>query len=86
MRLLLNMSALLDVAFQRPGEAATSQIIARCCRAHEAWLALHSIAALTHLIERQQSMATAREFLRGLSTWAEIATTQRTDACRRRWP
>ena len=80
MRLLLDINILLDVAFQRPGEPATSQILARCGRDHEAWLAWHSIATLSYLIERQQSKTVARAFLSGLLTWADIATTQRSDA------
>jgi predicted nucleic acid-binding protein len=80
MRLLLDINILLDVAFQRPGEPATSQVLARCGREHEAWLAWHSIATLAYLIERQHSKAAAREFMRGLLTWADIATTLRTDA------
>ena len=80
MRLLLDINILLDVAFQRPGEPASSQIIARCGREHEAWLALHSIATLACLIERQRSKAAAREFLRGLLTWADVAPTQRSEA------
>jgi predicted transcriptional regulator len=36
--------------------------------------------ALACLIERQQSKAAARDFLRGLLTWADVAPTQRTDA------
>jgi predicted nucleic acid-binding protein len=80
MRLLLDINILLDVAFQRPGEPTSSQIIARCGREHEAWLAWHSIATLAYLIERQQSKAAARDFLRGLLTWADVAPTQRTDA------
>ena len=50
MRLLLDINILLDVAFQRPGEPATAQVIARCGREHEVWLAWHSVAILACLI------------------------------------
>ena len=80
MRLLLDVNVLLDVAFQRPGEPATAQVIARCGREHEAWLAWHSVATLAYLIERQHSAAEARDFVRGLLLWAEVAITQRSDA------
>lgn len=80
MRLLLDINILLDVAFQRPGERASSQVIARCGHEHEAWLAWHSVATLAYLIERQQSAASAREFLRGLLGWANVAETQRAHA------
>ena len=80
MRLLLDINILLDVAFQRPGEPATSQVIARCGREHEAWLAWHSVATLAYLIERQHSGPRARDFVRGLLAWADMAVTQRSDA------
>lgn len=80
MRLLLDINILLDVAFQRPGEPATSQVIARCGREHEAWLAWHSVATLAYLIERQHSAAQSRDFVRGLLVWADVAVTQRSDA------
>jgi hypothetical protein len=87
MRLLLDINVVLDVAFQRPGEPATSQILARCGREHEAWLAWHSVATLAYLIERQHSAAFARDFVRGLLTWADVAATQRTDAVKALdWP
>ena len=80
MRLLLDINILLDVAFQRPGEPATSQVIARCGREHEAWLAWHSVATLAYLIERQHSGPRARDFVRGLLVWADVAVTKRSDA------
>ena len=87
MRLLLDINILLDVAFQRPGEPATAQIIARCGREHQAWLAWHSVATLAYLIERQHSAAQARDFVRGLLGWADVAVTQRSDAQRALdWP
>ncbi len=67
MRLLLDIDILLDVALQRPGEAATSQVIARCGREYEAWLAWHSVATLAYLIEHQHSATEAREVVRGFS-------------------
>ena len=80
MRLLLDINILLDVAFQRPGEPATSQVIARCGREHEAWLAWHSVATLAYLIDRQHSAAQARDFVRSLLVWTDVAITQRSDA------
>ena len=80
MHLLLDINVLLDVAFQRPGEPASSRLIGLCGREHEAWLAWHSVATLAYLIDRQQSAAEAREFIRGLLGWADIAGTSRVDA------
>lgn len=80
MRLLLDINILLDVAFQRPGEPASARLIGQCGRQHEAWLAWHTVATLAYLIERQQSAGAAREFIRGLLGWADVATTQRADA------
>jgi len=80
MRLLLDINILLDVAFQRPGARASAALIARCGREHEAWLAWHTLATLAYLIERQQSAAAAREFLRGLLGWTDVAPATRADA------
>jgi hypothetical protein len=75
------------VAFQRPGESASSIIIASCGREHEGWLAWHTLATLAYIIERQSSAATARSFISGLLTWADIAPTGRGDAARALiWP
>lgn len=87
MRLLLDINVLLDVPFQRPGEPATSQVIARFGHEHEGWLAWHSVATVAYLIERQHSARYAREFIRSLLLWADIAPTQRADAQRALdWP
>ena len=80
MRLLLDINILLDVAFQRPGEPASARLIGLCGRRHEGWLAWHSVATLAYLIERQQSAPAAREFIRGLLIWADVASTSRADA------
>jgi hypothetical protein len=80
MRLLLDIDILLDVVFQRPGEPATAQVIARCGHEYEAWLAWHSLATLACLIERRHSAAQARDFVRSLLVWADVAGAQRSDA------
>jgi len=79
-RLLLDINVLLDIAFQRPGEPASTQLIKLCGREHEAWVAWHSIATLAYLIERQQTAAESRKFIRSLLEWADVAVTSRTDA------
>lgn len=80
MRLLLDINVLLDVVFQRPGEKASSALIARIPQEHEAWVAWHSLATLAYLIERERSADEAREFLRGLLDWAKVAPTCHADA------
>jgi len=80
MRLLLDINVLLDIAFQRPGEPASAQLIGLCGREHDAWVAWHSIATLAYLIERQQTATEARDFIRGLLKWADVAATARDDA------
>jgi predicted nucleic acid-binding protein len=80
MRLLLDINILLDVAFQRPGEAASSSVISLCGHEHEAWLAWHLLATLAYLIERQASATQARSFIVGLLDWAKIAPTTHADA------
>jgi predicted nucleic acid-binding protein len=80
MRLLLDINILLDVAFQRPGEPAAAQVIARCGHEHEAWLAWHSLATLAYLVERRHSAAQARDLVRSLLVWADVAVAQRSDA------
>jgi predicted nucleic acid-binding protein len=80
MRLLLDINVLLEVAFKRPGENASAQVISRCGHEHEAWLAWHSVATLAYLIERQQPAVDARTFLRGVLQWADIAVTAKSGA------
>lgn len=80
MRLLLDINVLLDVAFQRPGEPASSRLIGLCGAEHEAWLAWHTLATLAYLIERHADAAEARRFIQGLLGWAEVAPTTNADA------
>ena len=80
MRLLLDINIVLDVVFQRPGEPASSELIAQCSQQHQAWLAWHSVATLAYLIERQQNSATARGVITALLTWAHVASTGHKDA------
>jgi hypothetical protein len=80
MRLLIDINVLLDVAFLRPGLPASARLIAQCGRQHEAWLAWHSVATLAYLIERHQSATAAREFIREVLGWADVALTSRADA------
>lgn len=80
MRLLIDINVLLDVPLQRPGAPASAQVLAQCGRQHEAWLAWHSLATLSYLIERQESRIAGRELLAGLLVWADVVPTTRADA------
>lgn len=80
MRLLLDINVILDVIFERPGEAASSDLIATCSQQNQAWLAWHSVATLSYLIERQQNAKAARLAITELLTWAKVATTGHSDA------
>ena len=80
MRLLIDINVLLDVPLQRPGAPASAQVLAQCGRQHEAWLAWHSLATLSCLIERQKSHVSGRELLAGLLVWADVVPTTRADA------
>lgn len=80
MRLLLDINIILDVAFQRPGEPASSALIASCSQQNQAWLAWHSVATLAYLIEHQLNATTARSIISDLLTWAQVATTGHADA------
>ncbi len=82
MRLLLDINIILDVIFQRPGEPASSTLIAACGQRYQARLAWHSIATLAYLIERQQNAAIARRAVSELLTWAEVATVGHQEALR----
>ncbi|MDP2809528.1 MAG: PIN domain-containing protein [Rhodocyclaceae bacterium] len=87
MRLLLDINIFLDVVFGRPGEAASSNLIGTCGRSNEAWVAWHSVATLAYLVERQQSAAEARQFIREMLAWTRIAPTVHEDAVRALdWP
>ena len=80
MRLLIDINVLLDVALQRPAAPMSARLLAQCGRQHEAWLAWHSISTLAYLIERQASAVSARDFIRGLLGWAQVAATGTQDA------
>lgn len=80
MRLLIDINVLLDVALQRPGAPASARLLALCGRTHEGWLAWHSIATLAYLVERQQSDISAKDFIRSILVWADVAKTGRADA------
>ena len=79
MRLLIDINVLLDVALQRPGAAASARLLAQCGRQHEGWLAWHSVATLAYIIERQYSTVLARDFIRSLLVWAQVAQTATVD-------
>ena len=59
---------------------ASARLLASCGRQHEAWLAWHSIATLSYLIDRQLAAVPARAFIRDLLEWADVAHTARADA------
>lgn len=80
MRLLIDINIILDVVFQRPGEPSSSELIASCSQQNQAWLAWHSIATLTYLIERQKDAKAAHLAITELLTWAQVATTGHADA------
>ena len=79
MRLLIDINVLLDVALKRPGSAASARLLAHCGRQHEGWLAWHSLATLAYIIERQHSTVLARDFIRSLLAWAQVARTTTAD-------
>ncbi len=80
MRLLIDINVVLDVALKRPGAPASARLLSLCGRQHEGWLAWHSVATLAYLIDRQQSAISARDFIRGLLAWADVAHTGKADA------
>lgn len=75
MRLLLDINVLLDVIFERPGQAASAELISRCGRLDEGWLAWHSLATLFYLVAKQTSAAQARSFVAELLEWSHVAPT-----------
>ena len=80
MRLLLDINIILDVLLQRPGEVASTKLIATCGQNNQVWLAWHSVATLAYLVERQKDSATARNLITDLLSWAQVATTGHDDA------
>lgn len=75
MQLLLDINIILDITFARPGAKASSQLIASCGQRNQAWLAWHTIATLSYMIERQINAATARAAITELLQWAQVAST-----------
>ena len=79
MRLLLDINVILDVIFQRPGQASSAELISSCSQKNQAWLAWHSVATLFYLIERQKNAKTAHQSISELLTWAQVAATGHAD-------
>lgn len=76
MRLLVDINVPLGVALQGPGAPASPGLLATSGRRHEAWLARHSVATLSYLIERQRSptrVATSFAACWTGQTWPETA-------------
>ena len=82
MKLLLDINIILDVVFERSGAPASSALIATCGSQNQAWLAWHSAATLSYLIERERDADTARAVITDLLTWTQVATTGHSDALR----
>ena len=80
MRLLIDINVILDVIFQRPGEVASSAVIATCSQQNQAYLAWHAVAMLSYLIERQQNAKAAHLAITELLVWAQVASTGHSDA------
>ncbi len=80
MRLLIDINVILDVIFQRPGEVASSAVIATCSQQNQAYMAWHSVATLSYLIERQQNAKAAHLAITELLVWAQVASTGHSDA------
>lgn len=80
MRLLIDINVVLDVALKRPDAPASARLLSLCGRQHEGWLAWHSVATLAYLIDRQKSAISARDFIRSLLAWADVAYTGKADA------
>ncbi len=80
MKLLLDINIILDVVFDRPGEPASSALIATCSQQNQARLAWHSVSTLSYLIEREKDAATARAVIADLLAWAQVTTTGHSNA------
>lgn len=79
-RLLPDTNISPDVASQRPGEAASSALIASCGQQNDAWPACHSVATLACVTGERRDLVTARDFLADLSTRTTVAATSHADA------
>jgi len=80
MRLLLDLNVLLDIPLDRPGAAATAELLARCGTEHQALMAWHSVATFADLMQRQLKPAQVRQSLRELLAWVEVVSTGHADA------
>lgn len=81
MRLLLDINILLDVVFERPGQAASAEVIAKSgSEEFEAWVAWHTLATLYYLVERQTTASQARSVIAGLLEWSQVAPTSQAAA------
>lgn len=63
--MLLRFDIILDVVFGRPGEPASSALIASCRSQTQAWVSQHSVATRPYLIEQECNPAVVREVAMG---------------------
>lgn len=80
MRLLLDLNVLLDVPMDRPGAAATAELLSLCGTRHQGLMAWHSVSTFAYLMQRQLKPAEVRQSLRELLAWVEVVGTDHADA------
>ncbi len=82
MKVFFDTNVLLDGYYQRPGAAASEEAIRLCNGgAHEGWIAWHTLSNAFYLVRgHAKSHAPARQFIRDLLAWADVAPVAKPDA------
>ena len=82
MKLFVDTNVLLDGYFQRPGAAASDQVIALCDRVkHSGCIAWHTLSNAHYLVRgHAKSGQIALQFITDLLSWADVAETTTADA------
>jgi predicted nucleic acid-binding protein len=81
MRVLVDINVFLDVAFNRPGFAASAKVIDHCENStHEGWVAWHTLATVFYLVEKSADSASALATVTRILDFFQVAETSTVDA------
>ena len=83
MRLLLDTNVFLDLPERRPGFQNSQKIILLLGRAHEGWVAWHTLSNVFYIADRlTRSRIIARELIHDILVWCTVVPVDHSDALR----
>ncbi len=80
MRLLLDTNIFLDLPQRRTGVEASQAVINLLGRVHEGFVAWHTLSNVYYIATRLSNALKARDLVRDILTWCEVASVTHEDA------